>query len=292
MAKTLEEGFDAFLKKLVPLDSEHAKAASHKDSVYSCLYNNFKCTRLLETGSFGNGTGIRHHSDTDYFASIPNDQLYSSSVTTLTKVKEALQATFWRTENIHVNTPAVQIPFGTYASESLEITPCSFYGVIPTNGDNHQAYNIPNGDGGWMLSSPGAHNAYVRKHDQRLKNKLKPLVRLIKAWKYYNKVPISSFYLELRVTKYSEGEGSIIYDTDVLRVMKYLFSCSLASIQDPMGVSGLISACSSAVKKEDAISKLQTGLARAEKAYERRESNIDDCFYWWNMFFKSEFPAR
>ncbi len=291
MAKTLDEGFEAFLSKLKPLESEHDKAKNHKDSVFGCLKNNFKCTRLFETGSFGNGTSIRHHSDTDYFASIPNDELYSSSSYSLRLIKEALQETFPKTEGIKVNTPAVMIPFGYYASESMEVTPCSFRGMTETPLGNFQAYDIADGDSGWMLSSPNAHNAYVQKHHARLDNNLKPLIQLVKAWKYYNSVPINSFYLELRITKYAEGEKSIQYDIDIKNVLKFLDENELSSIQDPMGISGLIKACNSDSQRTEALSKVSTGYSRALKA----RNNVDKpdaCFSWWDLFFNNEFPAR
>lgn len=292
MAKTLDQGFDTFLSRLVPLSSEHDKAKSHKDSVKSCLENNFDCYNFFETGSFGNSTGVRHYSDTDYFAVMPAAKVYNDSAYTLKKVKEALQETFWRTEGISVNTPAVKIPFGSYASETLEVTPCTFNGLVDTPVGSKGSYDIPNYDGGWMKSSPQAHNAYVKREDERLGYKLKPLIRLIKAWKFYNNVPISSFYLELRTTKYAEGESSIVYDIDVKRVMKILYDNDLPSIQDPMGISGYVKACATEVKKEDALSKVKTGYSRADKACEKRESNVDDAFYWWNLFYNNEFPSR
>jgi hypothetical protein len=207
-------------------------------------------------------------------------------------VKEAIQKTFWSTSGITVNTPAVNIPFGIYASETLEVTPCTFNGLVSTPLGSKGSYDIPSYDGGWMKSSPDAHNAYVKKHDERLGNKLKPLIRLLKAWKFYNNVPISSFYLELRTTKYAEGETSIIYDIDVRRVIKLLYDNDLAMIQDPMGISGYVKACNTDAKKTDALSKLSTAHSRAEKAYACRESNLDDCFYWWNLFYNDEFPLR
>lgn len=292
MAKTLVEGFDIFLNWLVPLSSEHEKAASHKQSVESCMVNNFDCYNFFETGSFGNGTGIRHYSDTDYFAVCSSAKLFTDSGYTLRKVKEALQSTFWRTEGIEVRTPAVRIPFGTYASETLELTPCTFNGTVTTPVGSHASYDIPNYEDGWMKSSPKAHNAYVKRENDRLGGKLKPLIRLIKAWKYYNNVPISSFYLELRTTKYAEGETSIIYDIDVKRFIKWLFDNDLPSTQDPMGISGYVRACSSDSKRTDALSKLSTAHSRAEKAYAKRETDLDDCFYWWNLFFNNEFPSR
>ena len=207
-------------------------------------------------------------------------------------MREALESTFWRTNDIEVRTPAVQIPFGTYASETLEVTPCTFNGTISTPVGSHASYDIPDGDGGWMQSSPKAHNAYVKREDDRLSGKVKPLIRLIKAWKYYNTVPINSFYLELRVTKYAQGESAIIYDWDIRNIIKWLYDNDLPNIQDPMGISGYITACGSDTKRATALSKLSTAFSRAEKAYSKRDSNLDECFYWWNMFYNDGFPSR
>lgn len=292
MAKTLEQGFETFLGWLVPLSSEHEKATSHRHSVEGCLEKNFECYKMFETGSFGNGTGVRHYSDTDYFAVCKMTKLKDNSATTLRLVKEALQATFWRTEGIAVDTPAVKIPFGRYASETLEVTPCDYQGMVDTPLGSKARYHIADGAESWMYASPDAHNAYVREEDRRLNNKLKPLIQLVKAWKFYNDVPISSFYLELRTTKYAESESSILYDIDLRTLFAYLDDNSLPSVRDPMGVSGLIGACKSSSKRETALSKIATARSRTEKAYAERDKNIDDCFYWWNLFFGGEFPSR
>lgn len=292
MAKTLEQGFDTFIQWLQPLTSEHNRARSHKDSVKSCMEKNFSCLSLFETGSFGNGTGVRHYSDTDYFAVCPNSEFWNDSSLTLRKVKEALQSTFWNTSDIEVKSPAVRIPFGTYASETLELTPATRNGLVSTPLGDKYSYDIPDSNGGWMQSSPGAHNAYVNKHNDRLNGKLKPLIQLVKAWKYYNNVPVSSFYLELRVTKYAEQEKAIVYDIDLYYIIKFLYNNNLPSIQDPMAISGNIRACSTEVKRQETLSKLNTAFGRAENAYSNRTVKINDCFYWWNLFFNYEFPNR
>jgi hypothetical protein len=292
MAKTLEQGLDTFIGWLQPLPSEHNLARSHKDSVESCMKNNFKSTSIFETGSFGNGTGIRHHSDTDYFAICPSNEVWTNSAYTLTKVKEALKSTFWNTSGIEVKSPAVKIPLGKYASETLELTPATRNGLVATPVGSKYSYDIPDNSGGWMKSSPGAHTAYVNRENNRLNGKLKPLIQLVKAWKYYNNVPISSFYLELRITKYAEGESAIVYDIDLRHIIKYLYDNDLPSINDPMGISNYIVACSTDAKRQDALSKVRTAFIRADKAYGNRTTNLDDCFYWWNLFFNYEFPSR
>jgi len=292
MAKTILQGFEDLVTRLSPLGSEHDTAVSHKGSVKSCFENNFNCYEFFETGSFGNGTGVRHYSDTDYFAVCPKDNLSSNSASALREAKDALEATFTRTQGIETRTPAVRIPFGSYASETLEVTPSRFNGMIDTPVGSKPYYDIPNFGGGWMQSSPKAHNAYVKRENDRLNGKVKPLIQLVKAWKFYNSVPISSFYLELRVTKYAETENLIIFDIDIRHIMKKLYDADLPSIQDPMGISGYVDACGSNAKREEALSKLNTGYTRADNAYNQRDNDTDNAFDWWNKFYNGKFPSK
>lgn len=143
-----------------------------------------------------------------------------------------------------------------------------------------------------MKVSPDAHNCYVRAVDEKLGRKVKPLIRFLKAWKYFRDVPISSFYLELRVAKYASSETSIVYDIDVMNVLKMLSDNQLASMQDPMDVSGYIQACSTSAKKLDALSKLSTALTRAEKARDATiNGNISVAFDWWRRLYNDQFPT-
>jgi hypothetical protein len=207
-------------------------------------------------------------------------------------VKRALQVTFSRTQSIKVNSPAVAIVFGKHVSENLEITPCFYYKLSETPLGKKKSYAIAASGDKWTLSSPQAHNAYVEQHNKRLNGKLKPLIRLVKAWKFNHRVPISSFYLELRITKFLEDKKKINYDVDLYGIIKKLHDIQLADIQDPMKVSGLISACTTDIKHRAALSKLARAYSRALKAYSYRNKNSDDCFRWWKKFFNGKFPSR
>lgn len=294
MPRTIEEAFHIFIDRLQPLASEHKKVIKHKNSVSSCLANNFNRQSFFETGSFGLGTGIRHCADTDYFANIPSKKLSSNSRYCLQKVKQALQKTFPTTNKITVSSPSVVIPFGKYKSETMEITPCTFKGLVSTPLGKFRQYQIPNNEGGWMYSSPRAHNAYINKHNKRLRrNRVKHLIQLIKAWKYYKNVPISSFYLELRVTKYLEKKKFISHDVILERIFKYLLRSKLAKIKDPMGISGQISPCKTQRQKQQALSKLKRASDRANKALaESKKGNLKKAFHWWNLVFDNKFPSR
>lgn len=286
--RTVHQGFVDFEKKLTPTSGESDAAKNHRASIEACLKSNFEMTRFFRTGSFGNGTSISGYSDVDYFAEIPTGNLNANSTTALRQVRDALDKRFPNTE-VRVSCPAVLVPFGTDAKESTEVTPAYY---VEDTEDEHKVYEIPDCSDDWMKSSPDAHNAYVREVNEDLGGKVKPLIRFIKAWKYYRYVPISSFYLELRVTKFVEGQSSITYDEDVKRVFAHLDTIGLANMQDPMGISGYISPCSTDAKLEDAKSKLSTALTRARKAYEARlKGNIEEAFSWWDLLYGGNFPS-
>ncbi len=288
MVKTVDEGFRVFHGTLTPTRGESQAAKNHRASIETCLKNNFEITQFFRTGSFGNGTSIRAYSDVDYFACIPTKNLKQNSVTTLQEVRDALIDRFPNTD-ISVSTPAVRVRFGTDASESTEIVPADF---IDRDKDDNNIYEIANGGGGWMRSSPDAHNNYVDEVDKKLGGKVKPLVRLLKAWKYYRGVPIRSFYLEMRVAKYAYRQDYIDYAWDVRNILKLLWDNQLAALTDPKGISGSISPCLSEAQKSDALSKLETAFKRAEKAHEAEKAGkISDAFDWWDLVFAREFPS-
>ena len=287
MPKTIAQGFETFLGRLTPSDTESNAAKSHRKSIEQCLKSGFEITRFWRIGSFGNGTSISGHSDVDYMAVIPGRNLSSSSSASLTKVSNALATRFPRT-GVRTNCPAVVVPFGTDPSETTEVTPA----YIAASQGNYGVYGIPDCSGRWMSSSPDAHNGYVRTQDSRLSNRVKPLIRFLKAWKYYRDVPISSFYLELRVAKYAETESTIVYSIDVKRVLQALSNIDLAAIRDPMGISGNIPACRSAHDLSAAKSRLATALQRAQKAREAEDADrIEEAFNWWRKLFNFRFPS-
>lgn len=290
--RTIEQGFRNFLRTLTPTFKESDAAKRHRSSIETCLKNNFgMTTRFFRTGSFGSGTSVSGYSDVDYFAQIPTSSR-ENSILMLRRVRDALDKRFPKT-GVRVSRPAVIVPFRADVSESTEITPAIYVGV--TTKDEYKVYDIPDFSNGWIRSSPEAHKAYVRKIDRKLGGRVKSLIRLVKAWKYYQNVPISSFYLELRIAKYIEGKPKIAYadyDIAVKCVFSYLHDIKLAKMRDPMGICGHIKPCSTDKKLKKAKSKLSTALTRAEKACDAKKSgNIENAFRWWNMLYNRKFPS-
>ncbi len=286
MAKTIAQGWQEFHTRLTPTSTEASGASGHRSSVESCLREKLGMYRFSPIGSFGNGTSITGHSDTDYIAVCPSDKLPDNSANELVKVKGILDYRFVFTE-VKVRTPAVRLEFGTTAAEKTEIVPAYFKGTH----SGYDVYGIADGAGSWMNASPDAHNEYVRAVNAKHSGKVKKLIRYVKAWKYFRSVPISSFYLEMRTAKYADGESSIVYSIDVKRVLKQLLDGGLARMQDPTGIGGYITPCNTQAKHDDALSKLETAVSRAENAWGAEAAgDVEEAFDWWNKLYYYEFP--
>ena len=287
MAKTINEGFTILHGRLTPNKVETDAARSHRKSINDCLVRVFGITNFFRTGSTGSGTSVCNYSDTDYFAVIPSSSMFHNSTMMLNHIKDILKITFPKT-NIYVDSPAVVIPFGTLEVENTEVVPAKI--VDFKNGNT--IYEIPNGYGGWMKSSPLAHNSFINYQDARLSKKAKPLIRFIKAWKYYNSVPLKSFFIEMFIFNYLRSISSIVYSIDIKIIFERLYYSNLVDIEDPTGISGMISPCQYEFQKEDTKSKILSGYTRTKFAREKEEEgNYSDAFYWWNEFFNKKFPS-
>lgn len=285
--RTIYQGFKTFHHWLTPSNYQSGKASSHKSSITSRLEAYYDLNQLFYSGSANNGTDVSGCSDMDFFASIPTRKLKQSSSTSLREIKECLQERFPNT-NVYVDSPAVVLDFGGGTWDTAEVIPADF---ITKTSKGKNIYEIPDGNGGWMRSSPSTHNSYVTFHNNRLNKKLKPLIRFVKAWKYYCDVPISSFYLELRVTKLMENEDFIQYEIDLDNIFQQLLVTDLAAIRDPEGVSGLIYPCKSDNAKRTALSKIGTAASRVKKAREAQLNNdIREAFEWWDKVYNYCFP--
>lgn len=285
MAKTVSDGFSTFLSRLTPTTTETEAAKSHRASIESCLRANFGNIRFFRSGSFGNGTSVSGFSDVDYFTVIPVGNLHLlNSDTDLRRVRDVLDARFPRT-GVRTSCPAVKVPFNS-DTETSEVIPAYAYGANTTGSD---IFKIPDCNGGWMQTSPTAHNAYVHEVNKKLNYKVKDLIRFVKAWKFYNNVGVSSFYLEMRVAKWVSTESVIVYDIDIKNFFKHLQDIQFANMQDPMGISGYIVPTLSETKLKDAKSKIDTAVTRSQKA--RNAGSEKDAMDWWNLVFAGNFPG-
>ncbi|GIH06651.1 hypothetical protein Rhe02_47180 [Rhizocola hellebori] len=289
MARTVEQGFELFLDWIMPSQSERLTRVRHRSRIETSLRSQLDVSLIREIGSFTHGTGVHRHCDADLLVSIRGGRPGSSD-TALSWVKGALQKSFPFT-SVYVSRPAVVVAFAG-GDETWEITP-GFHSH--RTADDDHVYDIPGAASGWLESAPQAHLDYVTEINgmDKVAGGAKKLTRLAKAWKYYNSVPISSFYLEMRAARYMQDEPNFIPVHDISRLLNKLEDDGLAAMNDPMGIAGRFYACSTDPKKRDALSKLSTAATRARKAVEAYKSGDPaTAFYYLNLLFGGEFPAR
>jgi len=244
---------------------------------------------MYESGSWKHGTGVAGFSDVDYFISLKSSKpIYGSSA--LAAVKAVMEERFTNTK-IRISSPAVVLEFGS-GYEQVELIPA--YPSLALD-NNDLRYDIPGVRGTWLESTPEAHLRYVSYCNKikGIEGGAKKLARLAKTWKYHNKVPVSSFYLEMRAAKYITSQKSVILPIDLLIFLKRLQADNLAAMNDPTGSTGRIYPCSSDSTFDESLSKLNTAVIRAQKAVDaNKEGKVTDAFQYWDLFFNYSFPAN
>jgi len=289
MARTVTQAFDEFLTRLAPLESEREARIKHKDEVESALRRSIEISRFLELGSFHYGTGIRKHCDIDLLVCIKSAKPGSPD-TALEWVKNALAASFPHTR-VRVSRPSVVIEFAS-GGETWKVIPAFPLG---RGDDNVRVYEIAGAEAGWTGTAPEAHAAYLNEINSipKIAGGAKKLARLAKAWKYYNEVPVSSFYLEMRAAEYISGEATHIPVWDICGLLQRLDSIGLAPMKDPKTMAGQFDACLTPDQRADATSKLRRGANRARKAIEAyHKEEMDEVFYYLDQLFGGNFPSR
>ncbi len=286
MALTVVQGFDTFLSRITPLQSQRDAASKHRANVESSLKNSLDVKMFRESGSFNHGTGVRNRCDVDLLVSLGTRP--GTSATALNWVKTALSNSFPCT-TVKISRPAVVVFFNG-GKETWETIP----GFRKNSGDA-APYDIPGvGEVEWMESAPTEHLNYVTAVNNKanIAGGAKKLARMVKAWKYFNNVPMSSFYLEMRVAKYMDGEKFYDPIQDLDRFFALLVDIGLGPMNDPKGLTRRFYACSSTAKGQDALSKVKTAATRAEKANKANKANkTQDAFDWLDLLFGGNFPA-
>lgn len=287
MAHTVSEGFDKFLENLTPLQSQREAKAKHREGVEASLSNALDVKMFRESGSFNHGTGVRNYCDVDLLVSLGSKP--GSSTTALNWVKTALGNSFPHT-TVTISRPAVRVLFNG-GKETWEIIP----GFRKNSGDA-ALYDIPSVvEGDWLESAPTEHISYVNDVNKLsgITGAAKKLARLAKAWKYFNSVPVSSFYLEMRAAQYMSSEKYWDPIQDLSRFLNLMKNNNLSAMNDPKGLTSRFYACSTDAKAKDAVSKLNTAATRAEKALAaHKDDKPADAFSWLDLLFGGNFPAR
>lgn len=280
-----DDQLTAFASRLVPEPWDKTTVRNRRQALEDAVTRALGGAGFVESGSWSHGTAVAGNSDVDYMALFRDDQKPLRPSTALSKLKDVLSDAHWGVVSCRVSSPTVKVQF--FSAPHFEIVPAYFKRKV---GDEF-LLDIPGPADDWVESAPLAHNRFVTSVNTDLQGKVKPLVRLVKAWKYYQQVPVSSFYLEMRTAKYASGETTILYGIDLVRVFRELTDCEMRSMNDPVGLVSRIPATSSDENRRRALRLAGEAYRVLEEARAALDAQ-DASGYWWKMkdVFGSDFP--
>ena len=280
-----DDGLTVFAKALAPQPFDKTTVSDRRNAIEEHIKKNTSSVGLVESGSWSHGTAVAGHSDVDYMAFFPDTSRPVRPSTALTNLKVALDGAHWGITSRQISSPTIKVGF--FSVPNFEIVPAYYKGEQ----DKIAVFRIPGPGDEWVESIPLGHNGFVSAVNDKLSKKVKPLVRLVKAWKYHVGAPVSSFYLEMRTAKHASTETAIYFDIDLRSIFRQLVSNQMKAMNDPLGVVPRINATSSEANRLTALKQAKEALACLEAADEAK-SNSDRSAYWTNMYrvFGPDYP--
>lgn len=224
MSVTAISELESLIRTMTPDAAARSAAAKHRKEIEEWLMYDLDIIHMRETGSWHHGTALSGFSDVDYFVSMRGTRP-SSSATALEELRASLSRGI-PGAYVSLDRPAVRLGYFE-DGPAVEVTPA----YLRDTDD----YDIPDPDGttGWIRSNPAVHLEYVDRAQKETYGRAKGLIRLVKTWKSWNNVPLSSFYLEMRTAQYALNNNPIIYDWDLRDFFKSLASSGLREMNDP-----------------------------------------------------------
>lgn len=283
--RSVEEGFGDFDSAISVRQMPDDSLASYLTDIEVSLSPVFNPVRFLRVGSLENGTGIERYSKRDLL-------LISSAFKNVSDLNSALEDVQIlladRFGGVTADSHSVHIPLEGAAGNCVVIIPAVYSGQTA---QGHVSYGILDLKTGLRSISPEAFDGYLTFLDLQLEQKVRRLIKYIKAWKYFRRVPIASFYLAAHILRYSAGRSELVYSLAIRNIFEVLRESGLGSIEDPVQVTEDIEACTGA-DLDDAMKKIDIALTRAEQACKTEsDGDIDRAFHWWGMLFDGKFPS-
>lgn len=287
--------FRKLLDRSVPSPLEVARAKSSLKSIQGRLAADYSVVKSVWIGSHAKHTAIHVLSDIDLLVVFRRSALkwgdgYISSPTFLTRVKQSVQKRYPATE-VRRDAQAVVVNLGG-GRHSVDVVP----GVYDGPGSSgYPEYAIPDGGGGWLVTSPEVELAIFKDEDKKARGKLSGLVRLFKVWMYARAtpIPLSTLHLERLLWSGELARGPAGYAELFTAALYLLNRRNGAALRDPLGVSGLLPVARTATQVGSVLDSVAYSLEHALSAQEAEQRGAGaEAVRQWRIVFNNSFPAR
>ncbi len=285
--------FATLLGRIQPTSSAIQKADQRAGIIRRRLAKAFNVRRFIPVGSLWKGTAIYRHSDLDLLAVVSRDDArwgggYVASSTLLGHVRDELRDRFPATSDIRRDGQAVSVVFGG-GGPGVDVVPGLF--DRPVDG-GYPSYLVPDGDGGWLRTSPDRQKRYFDDEDASCGGKLRRVVQLTKWWAQARAraIPLLSYHLETLLAWSGVARGARAYSVVARDAFGILALREDTAINDPLGISGRIPAAKTDAQRGDLARAVAYawGHARAAVAAEE-DGDLVEAVRQWRIVFES-FP--
>jgi|APLak6261679142_1056127.scaffolds.fasta_scaffold00017_10 predicted nucleotidyltransferase len=289
----VSDRFKTLLDRIEPSPTTQQLVESHRASVASHLKSAFAANQVKLIGSHARGTAISNVSDVDLLLVLSRSEVTwggarSSSQSVLGNVRRELQARF-RNTDIGRDGQAVVVDFGD-GRHPVDVVPGVYLGP---GQDNYPVYEIPDGDGGWMQTSPEVHNRFIAAANQRSGNKLTGVAQLLKFWRGTRNAPVSSFHLELVLADSGICTVPKSYAAALAEALALLAQRQGRALQDPLGISGWVSATNTEAKRQQLAASLRESAEHARAAVSSDAyGSYPEAYRQWDIVFNGQFPKQ
>ena len=288
MPTAVSKSFADLLERLVPDGPPPRAAEAQRRALDKALRSDLGAIQWVPAGSVRTRTNVKGHSPIDLLVVLRGEPVQSSSTAALRwfagRVADALSSV-----ETAVDSSAVVAPFGPGKANRHRFIPAP---LLELGEHGSEVYGIPDGEGGWMRTSPALHDRYLDDRDRRAEATVRPLVRFVKAWKHLNDVPVSSYYLELVTAAHVARHRNLSYTQALAEIVQDLRQRRLAPVNDPACVSGSVDPFKHMfhrVRVLDAVGQGLEHIAAARAA--ARTNDVDEAIDRWNRFFNGAFPG-
>jgi len=290
MTLTTEQAFAQFLVDITMTEYQRtAFIPSRKQSVDRDLAAAFPPTSDLPfvkgilMGSASKNTIVRPLDDIDVLCVFSNrhgvwqDKYRDDSQAFIYRIRQAYSGS--KIQQVGTRGQAIRVFYQT--GGHVDVAP-----VFLRDGD---VYHLPDGTGGWILTSPTMANAWYGKRNEILKDRLSPVVRLAKAWNRSHSKRFRSFHLETVAGSLFTSLGPNCREN----LQKYFeWAPNHLRINDPGGQSGDLSSYLTPTSRENLISALNSAAQRASRAIEAEAiGDHIEAKRLWRVILGSSFPS-
>lgn len=288
MATTVVSAFDTLLGRQRLSTAQEETAAGRVAGLGAFFDRNFDmAVPVFAVGSYERSTICAGERDIDLMAPIAPDgasrcweRFRNDSRAFLYWVRDQLNARYGATK-VSSRQVCVKLDFTQIVTD---VAPC-----FPRVGGG---YLMPDGARGWMATNPPYHAELITSANREHDWKLKPLIRLVKAWNIANGHHLSSFHTELMVEGIKRNRTIGNWPSEVAVVLQYLPDWVQGSFADPWLSGRRLDDYLPYDTRQMVIRMLESHAKAAVEAEKYRAAGkMEAAFKRWSVVYRHTFPS-